>query len=220
MPELVGFVDVGFLTAQGARSISAEKNTLNPDAYGVVGWMKREAESRGHGLLRVYWYDGQFDTSHPSYADQRRYFDGIASCPGIQLRLGHILSKTPPWQHALMKAVEACGIDPRVFQRHFTLRPLLEQKGVDTRIVLDLVRLAQRHAYDTAILLAGDRDLAEAVRVAQDEGRRVIIAQLSGGGLATELRHLADEVLPVAPTDVQSLLRPRSQLSLPLPDRE
>ncbi len=83
----------------------------------------------------------------------------------------------------------------------------MEQKGVDTLIVLDLVRLAQRRAYDTAFLIAGDRDLAEAVRVAQEEGRRVVLLHPSGGGVATELRHLADEVRSLDETDLKLMLR-------------
>ena len=38
-----------------------------------------------------------------------------------------------------------------------------EQKGVDTLLVLDLVTLAIRNVYDTAILVAGDQDYIEPV---------------------------------------------------------
>jgi uncharacterized LabA/DUF88 family protein len=39
------------------------------------------------------------------------------------------------------------------------------QKGVDARIVLDAIKLAEPRAYDWAILIAGDRDLTEAIEV-------------------------------------------------------
>jgi uncharacterized LabA/DUF88 family protein len=72
------------------------------------------------------------------------------------------------------------------------------------------VRLAQRHAYDTAFLLAGDRDLAEAVRVAQDEGRRVVILRpQQDEGVAAELRHLADEVYQLTTAQLQSMVQTR-----------
>ncbi|MGH8906868.1 MAG: NYN domain-containing protein [Egibacteraceae bacterium] len=58
-----------------------------------------------------------------------------------------------------------------VLARVLTFYPGRQQKGVDTLVTLDLVRLAQRNAYDTAILIAGDRDLAEAIRTAQDSGK-------------------------------------------------
>jgi len=163
---------------------------------------KREASS----LLRAYWYDGAFEPSHPQYAGQRTAFDAIASCPGIQLRLGHIREDVPSWHQAVKSAIAACGVPVPQFEQHFQFRPQREQKGVDTLIVLDLVRLAQRRAYDTALLLAGDRDLAEAVRVAQDEGRRIVVAHPAGSGVATELRQLADEVLTISIDDLKTML--------------
>lgn len=100
----------------------------------------------------------------------------------------------------------ACGISLAQFEQHFSFRPQRQQKGVDTLIVLDLVRLAQRRVYDCAVLIAGDRDLAEAVRVTQDEGRRVIVAHPAGSGVATELRQLADEVIAISIPDLQTML--------------
>ncbi|MEA3442482.1 MAG: NYN domain-containing protein [Chloroflexota bacterium] len=47
------------------------------------------------------------------------------------------------------------------------------QKGVDMHVALHMVRLAYNNAYDTAILVAGDADLVEAVRTVKDLGRQV-----------------------------------------------
>jgi uncharacterized LabA/DUF88 family protein len=80
---------------------------------------------------------------------------------------------------------------------------------VDTLIVLDLVRLAQRHAYYTAVVIAGDRDLAEAVRVAQDEGRQVVVAHPHGTGISTELQRMADHVISIDSSRLQTIVRPR-----------
>ena len=62
------------------------------------------------------------------------------------------------------------------FDRNWTFRPERRQKGVDTLIALDLVRLAGHSVFDTAVLVSGDRDLAEAVRATQDLGSQVVIA--------------------------------------------
>ena len=43
-------------------------------------------------------------------------------------------------------------------------------------ITLDMVRLAGRSGYSTAVLVAGDRDLAEAVRAARDFGAQILVA--------------------------------------------
>jgi uncharacterized LabA/DUF88 family protein len=49
------------------------------------------------------------------------------------------------------------------------------QKGVDSRIVRDLMTLARERAITTAFLLSGDEDLREGVADAQEVGVRVIL---------------------------------------------
>lgn len=63
--------------------------------------------------------------------------------------------------------------------------------------------------YDAAVLIAGDRDLAEAVSAAQDLGRRIIIAYPQGSGVSAELRQLADDLLVIAESDIRAMLSVR-----------
>lgn len=204
----MAFVDAGFLQAEGARSLQLQGRP-NMNAAGCVGVLRTFAEREQCSLLRVYWYDAEFEPGTELYANQKRYFDALASTPGIQLRLGHIKQFVPAWHAAVKYAIRACNWDPAVFEQRFTFHPEREQKGVDTLIVLDMVRLAQRRAYDTAVLVAGDRDLADAVRVVQDEGRRVILAHPNGGPVASELRQLADEVCQLTYEELTQMVRPR-----------
>ena len=55
-----------------------------------------------------------------------------------------------------------------------------EEKGIDVRIALDVVRLALRDAYDVAVLFSQDQDLAEVAReireIAREQGRWIKIA--------------------------------------------
>jgi uncharacterized LabA/DUF88 family protein len=53
-----------------------------------------------------------------------------------------------------------------------------EQKGVDSRIVRDLITLSRERAMETAYLLSGDEDLREGVAEAQDVGVRVVLLGL------------------------------------------
>jgi hypothetical protein len=55
-----------------------------------------------------------------------------------------------------------------------------EQKGVDSRLVRDLIVLARDRAIAEAHLLAGDEDLCEGVREAQDHGVRVVLIGVPG----------------------------------------
>ncbi len=65
---------------------------------------------------------------------------------------------------------------------------------MDTLLVLDLVRLAQLRAFDIALIIAGDRDLAKALRVVVDDhARRVILFSVEGSSPAKELVHAADD---------------------------
>lgn len=52
------------------------------------------------------------------------------------------------------------------------------QKGVDSRVVLDLILLAQNNAITTAFLVSGDEDLQEGVEAAQELGVRVVLVGL------------------------------------------
>ncbi len=168
------------------------------------------AHWRRQSNLHCYELTGMTVHSSPTIRDTRVSVPTWMLFPVAQeSRSGSaIFGRAPPsWQYAVKKALENCGVDLAEFEKHFQFRPVMEQKGVDTLIVLDLVRLAQRRAYDTAFLIAGDRDLAEAVRVAQEEGRRVVLLHPSGGGVATELRHLADEVRSLDETDLKLMLR-------------
>ncbi|HEU4707482.1 MAG TPA: NYN domain-containing protein [Solirubrobacterales bacterium] len=208
MDRFVAFLDVGYLDAASASTLKKDKRkiTAKPDEW--VGWLRDAGENLPGAptFLRAYWYDGAYDPRHPNYKAQRSYLDRIAEVPGIQLRLGHLkVKKTPKWHYAVKIALRNMGVDEVQFEEHFEFRPELEQKGVDTRITLDIVRLAQRHVYDAAILVAGDRDLAEPVQLAQQEGCRMILAVPDGGSVAWELRQIADEVRHISKAELKKL---------------
>ena len=62
------------------------------------------------------------------------------------------------------------------------------QKGVDSLIVRDMIRLASDHAIATAFLLRGDHDLRTGVAEAQDHGIQVVLigVDLPAGGRPTQ----------------------------------
>jgi hypothetical protein len=53
------------------------------------------------------------------------------------------------------------------------------KKCVDTSIAVDMVKYAYEDAYDTAILVSGDNDLAPAVKAVQRTGRKVEVASFA-----------------------------------------
>lgn len=219
MPNtVVGFVDAGFLRAEGARAIGQRAAGVRPVAGAIVDWFDDLCADSDRTFLRAYWYDGAFDPSHAEYRGQRTFFEAIGLTPGLQLRLGHIAERQSrleqPVRRALERTAGGLGLEPvrlmTEFERHWTFRAERQQKGVDTLIALDMVRLASRSGYSTAVLIAGDRDLAEAVRASQDFGARVLVATPIRSSVARELAQLADELihLPEAVLRQMLTLRP------------
>lgn len=211
-----GFVDAGYLIAEGAKSIGKRRMQVRPHASSVVQWLC-QLPGRYGGFLRAYWYDGAFDPSHPDFEKQRPYFDAIAYTPGIQLRLGHLVERQSrlerPIRNALRSSAAGLGIAAdqllAEFYKNWTFYPDRHQKGVDTLIALDMVRLASRSAFETAVVISGDRDLAEVVRTVQDYGVRVLIATPNSTSVASEVRQLADDVIDIRQKDVQKMLTDR-----------
>ena len=218
-----GFVDAGFLRAEGAKAIGQSPKGVRPDAQAVVGWFRDLArvEALGQTFLRAYWYDSAFDPSHSGYVGQRSFFDAIALTPGLQLRLGHIAEGPPPLEQPIRRALESTatglGLEPEEllaeFDRHWTFRPNRQQKGVDTLIALDMVRLAGRSVCETMVLVAGDRDFAEVLRASQDFGPRVLVATPKRTSVSREVAQLADDVIDISEDEVRRMLTPRPMYS-------
>ena len=222
MPEpYVGFVDAGYLRVEGARKLGKRATAVRPNASTVADWFlsRPSNELEGQTFLRAYWYDGAFDPWHPEYGGQRRFFDAIAHTPGVQLRLGHIAERQSrlgnPIRYALRNTAAGLGIESdkliAEFDKNWTFYPDRQQKGVDTLITLDMVRLAGRSAFETAIVIAGDRDLAEVVRTVQNYGVRVLIATPNRASVANEVLQLADDIIDITEEDVHKMLPDRPE---------
>ena len=95
------------------------------------------------------------------------------------------------------------------FDKNWTFYPDRQQKGVDTLMTLDMVRLASRSAFEIAIVISGDRDLAEVVRTVQDYGVRVLIATPNRASVAGEVLQLADNVIDIGQDAIQKMLTAR-----------
>ena len=214
-----GFIDASFLRAEGAKSIGQPPKSVRPDASAVVDWFRNLAARKSFDptFLRAYWYDSAFDPSHHNYAGQRSFFDAIALTPGLQLRLGHIAEAPSPLEQPIRRALETTasglGLDPgellSEFDRNWTFRSNRQQKGVDTLIALDMVRLAGRSVCTTMVLVAGDRDFAEVIRASQDFGTRVLVATPRRSSVSREVAQLADELIDITEAEVGRMLTPR-----------
>lgn len=95
--------------------------------------------------------------------------DWLDRQPGIQVTCSERQPKRPPKCPSCHKPIEAC---PHCSE------PVLGtvEKGVDTAIVTDMIRLAWETAYEVAVLVSSDRDLVPAVVFLEHRGFKVIQA--------------------------------------------
>jgi uncharacterized LabA/DUF88 family protein len=97
----------------------------------------------------------------------------------VRPRLGRIIPKTIDIQCPECK-------------KRFTHKTSI-QKGVDTRLVVDVISLAQSDAYDIGIIVSGDSDLAEAIEwVREHTQKRIENACVPGKSWSEEIRNAAD----------------------------
>lgn len=116
--------------------------------------------------MHVY---GSFDPNKPQDAKLRNWFSNtLDKMPGVHVTLverqkkrGY--AKCPSCQTETQKC-HACGDDMRG----------TEEKGVDTRIVADMISLAWANAYDVAVLVSADRDFVPVAEFLQTKGIKVV----------------------------------------------
>lgn len=137
-------------------------------------------------LIRAYYYDSppyrdpNADFS-PEQSAKQRVLAAIEALPFYRVVLGKSVLR----QAAPHDTCPNCGAR---LQAHY------EQKGVDVQLAVDMVRLALRNAFDTAILVSGDSDFVSAVQVVQDQGKQVEIA-FPSLDRSRELRDTCDDAL-------------------------
>ncbi len=149
----------------------------------------------GERLLRVLYYDCEpfhgtvrmpISGKEVTRAPDRAWLDDLASRPLLAVRLGTVRNRGfVLWARG--------GDVPKVLtDEDFELD--LQQKGVDMRLGIDIVRNAARRSFDRIILVCGDIDCLPATRVARTEGLQVVMVRLPGAKLSRELRWHSDFV--------------------------
>jgi len=93
----------------------------------------------------------------------------VAHAPGVQVVSKKRKPKSPPVCPSCHKEIAVCPHCGEPIRR-------MGEKGIDTGLVTDLIRLAWDDAYDTAVLVSADADFIPAVRFVQEKGKRVIHA--------------------------------------------
>jgi len=130
----------------------------------------------GRRLVRTYYYTAEIkkppdDHWREQQKQQQRFITALAYQPYIELRLGRL---------------------------QFGENGYARQKGVDVLLALDMLRFALKDNYDVAVLVTGDGDFADIVRMVKDEGRIVEIVTFPGTRAAA-LQEACDICVEVTP---------------------
>jgi uncharacterized LabA/DUF88 family protein len=143
--------------------------------------------SRQH--VRTYYYNCPVRPDAPPEAQktQQRFYGMLYRTPYFEVRLGKLV---PREAHC-----DGCN----------TTRQIWTEKGVDMRIGIDMLSGAIKNLYDTAILVSGDADFAEALRAAKETGRHVEVASFVPSR-AYELLQVADVCRDLIAADLRPLL--------------
>jgi uncharacterized LabA/DUF88 family protein len=150
-----------------------------PDWKKIPPWLISEAASL---IGQPLTYDGtQVYISHDPTNDKDAKLRDFAinvldRFPGVQVRLLERRPKNPPTCPNCHTSVNLC---PRCGS---TMARTVE-KGVDTAIVTDMIKLAWEGALDVAVLVSSDRDFVPVIDVLSAKGYKVINAHFPPEGM-------------------------------------
>lgn len=131
-----------------------------------------EKLATGCTLIKTFYYNSPVpqEAMPEEYKKQRSFFSKISSIPRFELIKGRLEKRK----------VTVDGKEGITYA----------EKGVDVNLAVDLIRFAILNKYDVAILVSEDGDFVPAVKVVQEEGKRVIVALANKG---YHLRNTCDD---------------------------
>lgn len=113
-----------------------------------------------HQITRIKYFTARVsgranDPDAPTRQDT--YFRALrAQCPSVEIIEGHFLT-----HRVTMK------LDPPIAGQHFAQVVKAEEKGSDVNLALHLLDDAWRGAFDSAVVVSNDSDLAQSLRMAK-----------------------------------------------------
>ncbi len=128
------------------------------------GAFAQELVGSSRRLVRTYYYTAMVRDDKTRMQKQQRFLDRLRMTPYFEVRLGRL--------------------EPR--------GGTYVEKGVDVQIAVNMLSMAFRRVYDTAILVSCDGDFADAVQAVQDLGLHVEVACFRK---AYRLKQVADKVI-------------------------
>jgi uncharacterized LabA/DUF88 family protein len=190
VPRIRVFVDYWNLQLTMNQRVNKETQGKHErfqfDWKGLSAWLaKKAAETTG---LPAYRFEGGiiYSSYNPKTAEGRKQHGWLTTWlnrqPGVQVVSYARHPKNAPSCPACHHSIPTC---PRA-ECGAPLTGTIE-KGVDSAIVTDMIRLAWEDSFEIAVIASSDADLVPAVQFLNQKGRKVIQAGFppSGVSLAT-----------------------------------
>lgn len=149
-------------------------------------------------LHRVYYYDAAPLTDKerkplggnhmdfgatPSAKQNHSLQQQLPKLDNVALRMGELSFNGWKVKPNLLKATGPIQVD------HEGLQPLIQQKGVDMRIGLDIAALTLKKIAQIIVLVSGDSDFVPAMKFARREGAQLYLVTLGHGVRDSMLDH-------------------------------
>lgn len=117
--------------------------------FDFEGFIKYLAKDRK--LIRAYYYTAPLDKKkdEKTYSKQQQFFEKLRKIPDFELVL--------------------C----RMMKEKINGKEVYTVKEDDICLAIDMLKLAHKNAYDTAILVSSDGDFIPAVRAVKEEGKKI-----------------------------------------------
>jgi hypothetical protein len=157
-------------------------------------------------LVKVKYFTArvQPSPSNPSVSvRQDTYLRALtAHCPLVELYFGHFLRHRISMEHA--------NPPPRIVEVWKN-----EEKGSDVNLALHVLDDAWRNAYDCAVVVSNDSDLAEALRLVKAHHRKLIGLVTPGAPTRKTSKQLREHANFIKP--IRTWMLKESQLPNPIP---
>ncbi len=141
---------VVFIDGQNLFHAAREAFGYTYPNYDVRALAGRLCEGRGWRLVQTRFYTGIPDLADNAF--WHRFWEG--KLRAISWQGVHIYSRSLRYRNKIVKLPDGT--------RHTFLAG--EEKGIDVRVALDVIRMAHRGEYDVGLVLSQDQDLSELVK--------------------------------------------------------
>lgn len=163
----------------------------------IIEYLKNNPQYKDHNisLIRTYLYSGEYTDDlikkiekqlegDKNNKDLLRLLDDSKKKFKIQNNF-FMFAKNYYFFELRLKPLQFSRFDNKIFQ-----------KGVDVQLAADLVDFTHKDIFDVAVLLSGDIDLLESIKISKNEGKQIIVFSNSSV-TAEEMKKYADMFIDI-----------------------